>query len=313
MSLTQAKKKYTRRKNDLIRRLDPVPALLQDQSVGKLRLEQTKEGCKVAWDEFKAAYEELADAQSEDETQVVDAEEREQEFGNLEMRCHDLMVSLAETALQREKQAETDRLQLEKTEQIAVKRLHIVNLYGEAKGKLSQLLEQLNLEELPSAEQLVTTENMLVTARCVLKEANKQALEVAGLMPDIAQEMMDTDVAEKTYDKTEHEILVKVNGFKAQYPQLSPVPVSPPATSTSPGDSNKVGAFRFERRSLPKFKGTLREYPTFKKDWISQVSTVYSEEAQLCELRSLVPESQGRHGECHQHRPVLGLHGHRVR
>ena len=155
MSLTQAKKKYTRRKNDLIRRLDPVPALLQDQSVGKLRLEQTKEGCKVAWDEFKAAYEELADAQSEDETQVVDAEEREQEFGNLEMRCHDLVVSLAETALQREKQAETDRLQLEKTEQIAVKRLHIVNLYGEAKGKLSQLLEQLNLEELPSAEQLV--------------------------------------------------------------------------------------------------------------------------------------------------------------
>ena len=62
MLLTQAKKKYTRRKNDLIRRLDPVPALLQEQSVGKLRLEQTKEGCKVAWDEFKAAYEELANA-----------------------------------------------------------------------------------------------------------------------------------------------------------------------------------------------------------------------------------------------------------
>ena len=110
-------------------------------------------------------------------------------------------------------------------------------------------------------------------------------------MPDIAQEVMDTDAAEKTsYDKTEHEILVKVNGFKAQYPQLSPVPVSPSATSTPPGDSTKVGAFRFERRSLPKFKGTLREYPTFKKDWISQVSTVYSKEAQLYELRSLVPD-----------------------
>ena len=51
-----------------------------------------------------------------------------------------------------------------------------------------------------------------------------------------------------------------------------------------------MGAFRFERRSLPKFKGTLREYPTFKKDWISQVSPVYSEEAQLYELRGLVPE-----------------------
>ena len=108
MSLTQAKK-YTRRKNDLIRRLDPVPALLQDQSVGRLRLEQTRDGCKDAWDEFKAAYEELADAQSEDETQVVDAEEREQEFGNLDLRYHDLVVSLAEAVASRER----DQLQLE--------------------------------------------------------------------------------------------------------------------------------------------------------------------------------------------------------
>ena len=101
---------------------------------------------------------------------------------------------------------------------------------------------------------------------------------------------MDIDAAEKvTYNQMEHEILVMLNRFKAQYPELSPVPVSPPAASTPPA-STKVGAFRFERRSLPKFKGTLREYPTFKKDWISQVSPVYSEEAQLYELRSLVPE-----------------------
>ena len=109
MSLTQAKRKYTRRKNDLIRWLDPVPALLQDQSVGRLRLEQTRDGCKVAWDEFKAAYEELADAQSEDETQVMDAEEREKEFGNLDLRYHDLVISLAETVASQER----DQLQLE--------------------------------------------------------------------------------------------------------------------------------------------------------------------------------------------------------
>ena len=211
MSLTQAKKKYTRRKNDLIRRLNPVPALLQDQSVGRLRLEQTREGCKVAWDEFKAAHEELADAQSEDETQAVDAEEREHEFGNLEMRCHDLVVSLAETVASRdrdqlqqerqaeaerveqEKQAETDRLQREKTDQLAVRRLQVANLYGEAKNNLSQLLEKLNLEELPSAEQLVLTESLLMPARCVIQEASKMALEVAGLKPDIAKEASGGD------------------------------------------------------------------------------------------------------------------------
>ena len=41
---------------------------------------------------------------------------------------------------------------------------------------------------------------------------------------------------------------------------------------------------------MPKFGGTLREYPTFKKDWITQVAPNYDEQAQLYELRGLVPE-----------------------
>ena len=101
-------------------------------------------------------------------------------------------------------------------------------------------------------------------ARCVIQEASKMALEVAGLNADIAKEVMDIDAAEKvTYNQMEHEILVMLNRHKTQYPELNPVPVSPPPASTPPA-STKVGAFRFERRSLPKFKGTLREYPTFK-------------------------------------------------
>ena len=72
------------------------------------------------------------------------------------------------------------------------------------------------------------------------------ALEVAGLKPDIAKEVMDADAAEKaSYNKMEHEILIKVNRFKLQHPQLSPAPVSPPATSGATGNSTKVGAFRF--------------------------------------------------------------------
>ena len=116
----------------------------------------------------------MADVQSEDE--ALDLDERDQEFSNLEARYHDLVDSLAETVLQRETQAEAERVlqekQAEKTDQVAVRRLHIVNLYGEAKENLSQLQDQLNLEELPSAEQLILSENMLVSARCVMQEAN---------------------------------------------------------------------------------------------------------------------------------------------
>ena len=159
--ISKAKRVYTFKKNALIRLLDPVPACLQDHSVGKLKLEEVRKRCVAAWDAFTVAYEDLADAQSEDEAQDQEIEERDQEFSNLEARYHDLVDSLAETVLQREtqaeaervlqeKQAETDCLQHEKTDQIAVRRLHIVSLYGEAKESLSQLHDQLNLEELPS-------------------------------------------------------------------------------------------------------------------------------------------------------------------
>ena len=59
-------------------------------------MEKNESVCTAAWDEFKAAYEILADAQSEDEAQARDAEEREQEFGNLEVSYWDLLGKLAD-------------------------------------------------------------------------------------------------------------------------------------------------------------------------------------------------------------------------
>ena len=102
---------------------------------------------------------------------------------------------------------------------------------------------------------------------------------------------MDADAAERSScNRMEHEILLRVNKFKLANPQLSPVPATPPGTSGTPSAS-RGGHFRFERRTLPKFGGTLREYPTFKKDWTRQVAPNYDEQAQLYELRGLVPES----------------------
>ena len=120
-------------------------------------------------------------------------------------------------------------------------------------------------------------------------EANKLTQEVAGLMPDVAKEVFDADVTETaSYDGLEHEVIMKLNRLKALYPQLSPT--SAHASTPGPTSANKSGHFRFERRTLPKFGGTLREYPTFKADWITQVAPSYDEKAQLYELRGLVPE-----------------------
>ena len=45
---------------------------------------------------FTATYDGLVEIQSEDETQDADMEEREQEYGNLEVRFRDLLGSLAD-------------------------------------------------------------------------------------------------------------------------------------------------------------------------------------------------------------------------
>ena len=90
----------------------------------------------------------------------------------------------------------------------------------------------------------------------------------------------------------EHEILIKVNKFRSQHPELqSPAADHTSGTSRAAGDNIKAGAFRFKWQTLPKFGGSsLREYPTFKKDWANQVASIYSEEVQLFKLRGLVPE-----------------------
>ena len=96
MSLSNAKRLYTSKKNSLNRLLDPIPTLLYDQSVGAERLEEARKGCNAAWDVFTTAHDGLIEIQSEDEAQEADMEDREQEFGNLEVKYHNLMDSLAE-------------------------------------------------------------------------------------------------------------------------------------------------------------------------------------------------------------------------
>ena len=87
---------YTIRKNSLSRLLDPIPEVLQDQSVGTERLVETRKVCKVAWDHFATARNALVEAQPEDDDQNAELEERDREFGDLEVRKEGLMVALAD-------------------------------------------------------------------------------------------------------------------------------------------------------------------------------------------------------------------------
>ena len=125
-----AKSAYTSKKKALIRNLERTTPWLHDQNVGPDRLEEAKRVCKAAWDAFSAAHDKLVEILSEDETQQADMEAREQEVGDLEDRLWVLSGKLTDAIALRgrdqdkqEKQAETERVQQEKREQVAVHRL----------------------------------------------------------------------------------------------------------------------------------------------------------------------------------------------
>ena len=117
--------------------------------------------------------------------------------------------------------------------------------------------------------------------------------------PAMAAELMGMDATETgSFNKLEKEILIKINKYEALYPSLCPAPVHAPAAATATV-ATKVGSFKLEMRRLPKFKGTLTEYPTFKKDWQTQVASTYGDQIQLYKLRELqlVPAKDKIHVE----------------
>ena len=132
--------------------------------------------------------------------------------------------------------------------------------------------------------------------------------------PAMAAELMGMDATETgSFNKLEKEILIKINKFKTLYPSLCPAPMHAPAAATATV-ATKLGSFKLERRRLPKFQGTLREYPTFKKDWLTQVAPNCDDTIQLYKLRELVPAKDKVHVEkLKKNGRVLELHGRRVR
>ena len=62
-------------------------------------------------------------------------------------------------------------------------------------------------------------------------------------------------------------------------------------SSAAPSTRSAPSGPRFERRPLPAFKsGELRDYPTFKSDWMKAVSGYFEPSEEQCAIRDCVPE-----------------------
>ena len=149
-AVTKAKKLYTTRKNSLVRLLDPILQLTQDRAVSMDRLIDHRKECKIVWEQFVLAHEELVQVRPEDED--PDAAE----FGTLEIRKTELMGTLAEVIgslnterlnqdkrakddqAQQDRDAELERQQQHKLNQVVARRLRLANLHAQAKEHLNR-------------------------------------------------------------------------------------------------------------------------------------------------------------------------------
>ena len=84
-AVTRAKKLYTTRKNSLARLLDPIPQLIQNRGMGMDRLIDHRKECKIVWEQFALAHDELVQVRPEEDD--PDAEE----FGALENSKNEFM------------------------------------------------------------------------------------------------------------------------------------------------------------------------------------------------------------------------------
>ena len=193
--VSSAKSAYTIKKKALTRHIERTTPWLNDPNVELHRLEEARTVCRATWDAFSAAHEKLMEILSEDEAQQAEMEAREQEVGELEDSLWDLSGKLADLIALRGREQDQQEKQDDKHGQAAVRRLRLTSIYKGAKEKLSWMDEQLGLPESPSAEQLKAMEDRLVVVRCDMLEANKLVQEVAGLVPDAAEEVFDADTA----------------------------------------------------------------------------------------------------------------------
>ena len=153
-AVTKARKIYTTRKASLNRLLDPILQLTQDGAASMDRLIEHRKECKLVWDQFVQAHDELVHAHPED------GDPDAAEFGSLEMRKAELMGTLAEVIArlnterlnqeqrakdeqaQQDRDEERERQQQNKLDQVVARRLRLANLYAQAKEQLNRLMSR---------------------------------------------------------------------------------------------------------------------------------------------------------------------------
>ena len=135
----------------------------------------------------------------------------------------------------------------------------------EEKGEETPASLQRQKEKLARAEELLNVAHVFTTT-------------MAGLKPEHAERDLEADGAKK----------IEIMGvIRKQLDALSLLATPAPAASISA--AGRDVSYMYERRKLPSFGGARRDYPSFRREWQTNVTGKFSAEYELREIKQNTP------------------------
>ena len=149
--------------------------------------------------------------------------------------------------------------------------------FGEVDDAIAGVADYFKEKREETAVSLENQRQELRRAEGLLKEARVYTDTMATMMPEHALRDRTADSAK------EREVMKLVSGHMRVLSLLSTA--TPPAAGVSSRDSS----YMYSRRPLPSFGGARRDYPSFRREWQSNVTGNFSVEYELREIKQNCP------------------------
>ena len=303
----------TRKKNSLVMAIGSATELLTDLAVPAHRLEDIQTVVKDNWFQYEASQESL-EALLDDDGNIDVGQEI---FDGLMKQVMNINLDLNAGIKQRKtaiedaaREEEKARQDLEKTDQqaqLAAQKVrddaatadakeieyvtdnaNLASLYLEVKAKTKVAVDEVNTlaaKETPISGELERQEKNLFEILQLLNSADAVVKDLSMRKPIYVDDLQQRRLRERDAFNVEYQKALRVlDGIRHRCPGLA-------AAASGGGSSghSKGASLHFKKSEFPKFKGTLREFPSFKDDWQSMVASEFSEKMQLHHLKDCVP------------------------
>ena len=284
---TQARRKRDNCQRKVSTMLDQINKLIEgttETSPSVSVIERKIATTRNSWDEFEESHNELLEH--------VNSDEEAKEYETYD----EVFAAYVEAKEGMEELLDSRKAALVPTKSVS----SIIADKSEDRNGLFQLIDE-SLDEIASTlakddfsaskEILDFQEKLVVEVEAKLTKSMSLTKELSEVDPDHSKDYKDAqDRKNLEVQKKSRDIRMTILGLSASLNASRASSSSEAADSPrSPPISHRTGAAYFQKVPFPKFNGTKRNYPSFRREWQETVANFYPEEFQLREIRRALP------------------------